>query len=109
MKYPPHLFTIEVHFGPEIMFKEHFHDALKAGEVLKQLKTRAFGSNGQITMLKMYHQNRMISQYIIHPTKPRWTYVPPDPDADGVRHIPMAHTIKRPKPPAVGEVDLEDI
>jgi hypothetical protein len=119
MKYPPHLYTIEVHFGPETIFKEHYVDAEKAGMVLKDLKVRMFGSNGQMTGLKMYHQGRLISQYLPTPPKPKWTYVPPAPDLNGVRKIPtgvsglkktsvVVKPIKR-LPPEEPAPDLVDI
>lgn len=88
MRYPAHLFTIEISFGPEIpLFFEHFHDAKVAGEILRSLKVKMFGANGQIQALKLWHQGRMISQYISTPPKPKWIHVPA-PDSDGVRHIP---------------------
>lgn len=93
MKYPPHLYTIEIFFGPEIpVFFEHFHDPEMAGNVLRSLKVKLFGSHGQIQALRMFHQNKMVSQYLSTPTKPRWISMPP-PDADGVRHIPPAHKL----------------
>lgn len=88
MKHPPHLYTIEISFGPEIpIFFEHFHDAEMAGQVLRSLKVKMFGSNGQIQSLKLWHQSRIISQYISTPPKPKYFFMPP-PDADGIRRLP---------------------
>lgn len=88
MKHPPHLFTIEISFGPELpVFFEHYRDPEMAGQVLRGLKVKMFGSNGQIQSLKLWHQNKIISQYISTPPKPKYFFVPP-PDKDGVRHIP---------------------
>lgn len=109
MKYPAHLYTIEISFGPEVpVFSEHFRDADMAGSVLRSLKAKMYDSNGAIYGLRLYHKGQILSHYFPNPAKPRWVWVPP-PDADGVRHIPpKAKPKARIKPPiAVGDLDLE--
>lgn len=106
MKYPPHLYTIEISFGPEIpLFSEHFRDADMAGEVLRSLKSKMHGSNGQIQAVKLFHQGRMVSQYFNHPAKPKWVWVPP-PDENGIRHIPPARAKAKLKP-LINAADLD--
>lgn len=111
MKYPPHLYTIEVSFGIEIpLFSEHFRDPDMAGSVLRSLRAKMYDSNDAIHAVKLYHQGRMVSQYFAQPAKPKWVWVPP-PDADGVRHIPpKARANARAKSPAKSsppDLDLE--
>lgn len=110
MKYPPHLYTIEVSFGIEIpLFSEHFRDAEQAGQVLRSLKAKMYDSNNAIHSVKLYHQGRMVSQYFAQPTKPRWIWVPP-PDADGIRRIPpKAKVGARARAKAKGTAALADL
>jgi len=82
------LFTLEVSFGIEIdPFFKHYPNATKAGEDLKVLKRKLFGSNEQIKSVKLWHRDNIISQYHSQPTKYRWVTVAEAPKAP--RPIPQ--------------------
>lgn len=87
MKYPPHLYTIVVSFGPNMPpFQQHHADSVKAGRILADLKSRMVRSQGMcIESLQMWHKGKMISSHIANPPAPVW--LPPK-DPDGVRRIP---------------------
>lgn len=87
MKYPGHLYTIVVSFGPNMPpFQQHHADSVKAGKVLADLKARMLKAQGQcIESLQLWHKNKMISTHVASPPPVVW--LPPK-DPDGVRRIP---------------------
>lgn len=107
MKYPPQLYTVEVYFGPEVEpFFRSYSDPAKAGQDLRVLKAKMLGSNASISALRMWHNNKLMSQYIATPPRPRWIHVPA-PDADGITRIPPRTRgqmlMERPKAPKVAK------
>lgn len=87
MKYPPHLYTIVVDFGPNIApFQQHHADQGRASRVLAELRTRMTKTEGRcIEKLQLWHKGAIVSTYAANP--PMATWLPP-PDADGIRRIP---------------------
>ena len=86
-KYPPHLFTIVIDFGPAIpSFQQHFADETKALRTMQYLKDKALKAKGVcIEAIRLWHNNALISSFVPNPPPPVWL---PPPDENGVRHIP---------------------
>lgn len=86
-KYPPHLYTIELHFGDFIPeFARHFATEDAAGSHIRALMSRMNAAQGQcITKICLYHKNQLRSTY--SPTKAAPKIIPL-PDPDGIRRYP---------------------
>lgn len=94
-KYPNHLYTVVIDFGPAIPnFQQHFVDGIKAAKIFSHLKDKMNKTGGQcIDRISVWHKDKLVSTCTAKPPPVVWL---PPPDADGVRRIPE-HGAKRPK------------
>lgn len=105
-KYPSHLHTIVVYFGPNVPpMQQHHSDRLAAGRILSTLVARMKATEGRcIERIELWHRNSLTSSYIANPPNAVW--LPPK-DANGVRHIPEGGLKRR--PPRIINEDLSEL
>lgn len=107
-KYPNHLYTVVIDFGPAIpAFQQHFVDPIKAAKIFSLLKDRANKTDGQcIERLTVWHKDKMVSSHT--PKPPPVVWLPP-PDEDGVRRIPEHGKRPRRLPSTIPTTDITGV
>ena len=94
-KYPGHLHTVEINFGPDVpMFFDHYSSPDIAQAILRNLVAKMNKSAGQIAFIRHWHKGKIISSHTAKPPPVVWQ---PLPDPDGVKRYPERG--KRAKPP----------